>query len=378
MTNVKAAQQGEQTMSLSKSPSEPVRVGIVGLGRSGWGIHLKTFERRPGTFRAVAVADTDSVRANETAAAASGCDAYPGIEALLADPNVELVVVASPNKYHARHVIAALNAGKHVVCEKPFGLTVADVDAMISARDAAMAREGRPVLLAPFQNRRFEQSFEKVREVIGSGKLGRIVHIRMAYHSFGRRWDWQTLKRFGGGQLNNNCPHAVDQALEFLADFGVTSSNEIDVLADLRNALSSGDAEDHVRLTLRAPRHPDAPVIDIEFTAACAYPQDQWLVMGTSGGLRGTGKQLHYKWVDWSTLPPRPVDEKSTPDRSYNRETLPWQEETVELGDDFASGPDRFYDGLFAALRRGEPLLITPEIIRHRIAVLEKARGAAG
>lgn len=357
------------------SDSQPVRVGIVGLGRSGWGIHRNAFARRPDEYRVVAVADTDAARAEESARALS-CAAHPGIEALLL-ADIELVVVATPNVFHAGHVLAALRAGRHVVCEKPFGLTVADVDAMIAARNAATARAGRPVLLAPFQNRRFEPSFETVRAVLRSGKLGRIVHIRMAYHSFARRWDWQTLRRFGGGQLNNNCPHAVDQALELFADFGVTDAGDIEVFADLRNALSSGDAEDHVRLTLRAPGDPDAPTLDIEFTAACAYPQDRWLVMGTAGGLRGTDRRLEWRWVDWSALPARPPDEQPTPDRSYNSETLHWQEETMDLTDNFASGPDRFYNGLSAALRRGEPLEITPEAIRHRIAILEKARRAA-
>ena len=358
------------------SDHEPVAVGVVGLGRSGWGIHLKTLKERPEQFRVAAVADPDTGRGEE-ARAAFGCAAYPAIETLLADAGVELVVVATPNRFHAPHAVAALDAGKHVVCEKPFGLSVADVDAMIAARDKAAARVGRPVLLAPFQNRRFEWSFETVREVLRSGRLGGIVHVRMAYHGFGRRWDWQTLRSWGGGQLNNNGPHPLDQALEFFADFGVTSAADIDVFADLRNTLSSGDAEDHVRLTLRAPRHPDAPAIDIEFTAACPYPQDQWLVMATAGGLRGTGKQLSWKWVDWSAMPPRPADEKPTPDRSYNREELTWQEETAEIPADLTGGEARFYDGLYGALRRGEPLLVTPETVRHRIAVIEKARRAA-
>ncbi len=130
---------------------EPVRVGIVGLGRSGWGIHRNAFERNPDSYRVVAVADPDTARAAETAAAAaaSGCAAYPTIEALLTDPNVEMVVVASPNVHHAPHVIAALNAGRHVVCEKPFGLSVADVDAMIAARDAAASRARPPRLSGP-------------------------------------------------------------------------------------------------------------------------------------------------------------------------------------------------------------------------------------
>ena len=295
----------------------PVRVGVVGLGRSGYGIHLNAFRKHTDTFLPVAVADIDFDRA-QTTAGEFDCPAYASIDELLRNDQIELVVVASTNKFHAPNAITALQAGKHVVCEKPFGLTVADVDAMIAARDAATVKAGRPVLLSPFQNRRFEEPFQKVRQIINEGKLGQIIHIRMAYHGFSRRWDWQTIKGFGGGQLNNNGPHPIDQALLFLADQGVTDSADIDVVSDLRTTLSSGDAEDHVRLTLRAPRFPKAPSIDIEFFPTCAYPQDNWLVMGTSGGLRGSGNTLQYKWVDWSEETPRPVTPVSTPDRSYN------------------------------------------------------------
>lgn len=367
------------------SDTSPVRVGVLGLGRSGYGIHLNAFRSRPDTFAVAAAADVDTARARETAGEFS-CAAYSSVDELLADDSIELVIVASPNRFHAPHAIAALQAGKHVVCEKPFGLTVADVDAMTAARDEATQKAGRPVVLSPFQNRRFERAFQTVREVIAGGKLGQIVHIRMAYHQFARRWDWQTLQSFGGGQLNNNGPHPVDQALVFLADQGVTNPDDIEVWADLRNTLSSGDAEDHVRLTLRVPSRPDAPTIDIEFFAACAYPQDTWLVLGTGGGLKGTNSSLQYRWVDWNAAPPRPVSEIPTPDRSYNKETLAWHEETVPVGD-AGGGPgaapmtglaDQFYNGLFAALRAGEPLLITPEEVRRRIAILEKARLSAG
>lgn len=374
----------EQKTELNDAP--PVRVGIVGLGRSGYGIHWNAFKKRPD-FVVGAVADTDTARGTEVAKEI-GCTAYAGVDELLSDGSLELIVVASPNKFHGPHAVKALQAGKHVVCEKPFGLTVSDVDAMIAARDAATQKAGRPVILSPFQNRRFEQAFQMVRSVINSGKLGRIVHIRMASHAFSRRWDWQTLRSFGGGQLNNNGPHPIDQALVFLADLGVTDPDQIEVWADLRNTLSSGDAEDHVRLTLRVPSRPlDTPTIDIEFFATCAYPQEPWLVMGTTGGLKGNGKTLMVKTVDWGAMPPRPVTETSTPDRSYNREELNWHEETLTVGGEVGGGAgaapagglaEQFYDGLFASLRGGEPLLIAPEEVKARIAVIEKARQSAG
>lgn len=384
-TKIKITKTTNGADSEDRAETAPVRVGVVGLGRSGYGIHLNAFRKHTDTFLPVAVSDIDFDRA-QTTAAEFGCAAYASIDELLANDQVELVVVASTNKFHAPDTITALQAGKHVVCEKPFGLTVADVDAMIAARDAATAKAGHPVLLSPFQNRRFEEPFQMVRQIISEGKLGQIIHIRMAYHSFSRRWDWQTVKSFGGGQLHNNGPHPIDQALIFFADKGVMDSADIEVVSDLRNTLSSGDAEDHVRLTLRAPKFPKAPSIDIEFFATCAYPQDNWMVMGTSGGLRGSGNTLQYRWVDWSEEPPRPVTAKSTSDRSYNQEKLNWMEETIKMGENSGvpgaapiSGlAERFYANLYAALRTGEPLKVPPEEIRHRIAIIEKARQYAG
>ena len=371
--------------TLLENQITPIRVGVVGLGRSGYGIHLDAFKKRTD-FVVAAVADPDGERANQTAHEFS-CAAYAGIKELLAGSDtIELVVVASTNKYHAPHTVLALQAGKHTVCEKPFGLTVADVNVMLAARDAASDEAGRPVILSPFQNRRFEKPFQTVRGIISGGTLGQITHIRMANHAFSRRWDWQTLRSFGGGQLNNNGPHPIDQALVFYADLNITDPDLIEVWADLRRTLSSGDAEDHVRLTLRVPTRPDAPVIDIEFFATAAYGQEPWFVAGTQGGLKGDNKALTVKTVDWNKMPPRPVQEKSTPDRSYNREDLEWHEEIIPLnaqGGGAGAAPlgglaAQFYDGLYAAVRNNAPLVVTPEAVRSRIAIMEKARASSG
>lgn len=354
----------------TENQQQPIRVGVVGLGRSGYGIHLKAFKGLTDRFTVAAVADTNTERAQEVAAE-FGCDALPDIDALTARRDVELIVVSTTNNLHGPHSVKALNAGKHVVCEKPFGVTVAEVDAMMAAAKEA----GR--VLTPFQNRRYEPAFQKLREILKSGRLGRIVQIRMASHGFGRRWDWQTLEKYAGGQLNNNGPHSIDQALVLFDDFGVSDPDRLRVFSSLTNAMSSGDKEDHVRISMRAPGVPDAPVIDIEITAASPYPQDHWHVMGTAGGLRGSGSKLEWKWVDWESMPPRPVDERSTPDRSYNRETLIWQEDSCEVSADFATWANTFYGDVFATIRCGAEQVITPADIRKRIRLIEMVREAA-
>jgi scyllo-inositol 2-dehydrogenase (NADP+) len=342
--------------------TSPITVGISGFGRSGCDIHAKAISGMAEHFAVKAVFDPLEERRNNLP---DGARAHDSFEALIADPDVEMIIVASPNKWHASQTRAALEAGKHVLCEKPFGFTTGDVDGMIAAAKAANR------VLQPFHQRRYEQDFRKVLEICRSGLLGRITYIRTAWHAFSRRWDWQTLRAYGGGQLYNNAPHPLDHALEL---FG---PGEPEVWCDMRKSLASGDAEDEVQITLRGE---NAPTIQIELRSTAAFADDRWFVCGTAGGLRGNARELRWKWVDWSAMPERPVDERPTEDRKYNREDLVWKEETWSPGDATDAGggaapaqqPVReLYQGLWAAIREGKPQEITPESARRRVAVLE-------
>ena len=335
-----------------------MRVGIAGQGRSGWGIHARTIRELPEKFRVVAVADPLPVR-QEQARTELGSRAYAEFAELLGDDEVELVVVSSPNRLHAEYSQAALAAGKHVVCEKPFALTAAEADGTI----AAAKRAGKHVI--PFQNRRYEPSFAKLREIVGSGVLGDLLLVRLTAHSFGRRWDWQTLLEFGGGQLANNGPHALDQAMHFLGE------GEVQLFADLRNGLSSGDAEDHAKVTMKAQT---GPTVDVEVSTVAAMPQERWLIMGTSGGLTGGAGELRWRWVDWRAMPPRPVDRKPTPDRSYNREQLEWKEETWQAPKEGISDNRAFYEDLYRTIREGAPPAITAASARRYVEILGRCR----
>ena len=348
--------------------NSPIQVGIIGQGRSGWGIHASVIRSIPEMFQVAAVTDAIPERLSASATEL-GCRAAPDVASLVADPGVELVVVASFNHEHATHACQALAAGKHVLCEKPFGLTVKDVDAMT----AAAAKAGR--LIAPFQQRRYEKDFLKVREIIASGLLGEIVHIRICWHGFKRRWDWQTSRSRAGGALNNNGPHPIDHAMALFGE------SEPRVWAQAGHYLCSGDAEDHLKFILNGPGH---PTVEVELTDIWAYGQDRWTVCGTHGGLRGNEQRLEWKWVDFSRLPPRPLDLRPTPDRSYNGEKLEWQSaswepETATAGGGAGAAPPpeavlAFYGGLHAAIRHGAPLHVTPAEARRRVAVMEQIR----
>jgi len=351
---------------MSASDSSPVRVGIAGLGRSGWNIHAATLTLLPEKYSVVAVSDPDPKR-QEEAREKFGCRTYSAVEDLVADSNVELVAVATPSHLHVPHSILALKAGRHVVCEKPFALSVEQADEVIATAKQA----GR--IIAPFQNRRYDPILLKVREIINSGKLGRLLLFRLTAHNFMRRLDWQTLKRFGGGHLNNWGPHMIDIALQFWPD-----GKDPRVVCQMERALSAGDAEDHVKVILHGP---GAPLLELEFTYACAYPQSAWFVMGTHGGLSSDGKQVSWRWVDPASLSERQASEAPPPDRGYagnTIETLTYQEETWNVPSRQEHHPERlFYEDLYASVRSGAPLVVTPASVRRQIAVLDQCRKVA-
>jgi predicted dehydrogenase len=341
----------------ARNDHEPVRYGIVGLGRAGWDIHVRDLRPRADA-RIVAVADPLAER-REQAVAEFSCKAYPTLAKLLKQDDVEVVVIATPSVAHGRDAKKALAAGRHVVVEKPMAMSVAEADAMIAAADKADRK------LFVHQNYRFRPEFVHLKEVVESGILGRVYHVRQALLSFARRNDWQTLARNGGGVLNNTCPHFIDQILQLMGG-RVTS-----VMGDLQQIVSSGDVEDHVKAFMRADNGCTA---DMEVsTAQNVHPAPpKWVVCGTCGTLTSDGKQSTIRWFDPAQVQPLPVIDGPAPDRKYgNADKLPWQEKVVP-----AEGSDKttFYDNVFGVLRRGEQMRITPESVREVIRVMAMIR----
>lgn len=340
---------------------EPIRVGIAGLGRSGWAIHAHLLAPLTEKYQIVAVTDEDASRRAE-AIERFDCQAYLTFDELIADPAVELVVVSLPSFLHAPASIAALRANKHVVCEKPMAISMEEADAMVSAA-AASDR-----VCSVFQQRRYNPDFVKVREIIDSGLLGRIVQVRIAESKFTRRWDWQTLQKYGGGSLNNTGAHFLDQALQL---FGPATPT---VFCALDRTLTLGDADDHVKLVFTAP---DSPTIDIEISSCDAFPPPTWHVYGTQGGLQGTTRSLRWKWINLEEQEVRSLDLRPTPDRSYNSDKLTWHEDSWEFSGDINDAYRGYYHDLYATIRQDAPLVITPESVRRTMWLQEECHRLA-
>lgn len=189
-------------------------VGIVGLGLIG----NKRAEaiKATGLGRLVAAADSNALIAKEFAAR-QACRAVSDWQELVADPDVDAVIVAVPNTYLAPIALEAIQNGKHVLCEKPFGTTLAQAIAMHKAAQRA------GVLVKVGFNHRFHAAIIKAHQILSRGAIGDVLFIRSRYgHGgrFGMEKEWRfNHKISGGGELLDQGVHIIDLAAWFAGRF---------------------------------------------------------------------------------------------------------------------------------------------------------------
>ncbi len=186
----------------------PMRYAIVGCAAGIAVTHLQALANLPGA-QIVGMSDIDAVRGAARAATA-GCPFYTDHRTMLKEVQADIAVICTPHPFHAPIAIDCLQAGAHVLVEKPLAVEVAEADAMIAA---AAANER---ILAVNYQMRFRSAVEYVRAMIDSGELGSLVRVlcvepwyRTAayYRSAAWRGTW---KGEGGGVLLNQAPHTLD------------------------------------------------------------------------------------------------------------------------------------------------------------------------
>ena len=210
--------------------AEEIGVGIIGFGLAAKVFHAPFVSAVPG-LRLVAFVERKGDEAHK---------AYPAtrtvrtVEELLADAEIEVVVVATPNPTHYSLAKQALEAGKHVVIDKPFAGTSAEAAELI-----ALA-ETNGVLVAPFHNRRWDGDFLTVKKILADGSLGRLVTFEShfdRYRPIQREGTWKEAGDPANGLLMDLGPHLVDQAV---ALFGMPQT----ITASVRTDRDKTDIED--------------------------------------------------------------------------------------------------------------------------------------
>jgi predicted dehydrogenase len=224
-----------------------LRFGLIGCGDIGV-VRAAALER--STSRLAAVSDIDEAKADAIAQRA-GVPAHADWHALVERDDVDAVIIATPPALHMEMCLAALEAGKHVLCEKPLARTVEECRTMVDAADSA----GR--VLATGFNYRFYPSFARAREILESGRIGRLSHIRAyaGYSATGHNQPWvHDAAVVGGGALHDNGIHLIDTVRWFLGEVEDVTGRATD------HVWGWGRAEDNGFLLLRGPERRIATV----------------------------------------------------------------------------------------------------------------------
>ena len=241
------------------------RLAIIGLGGMGtW--HLNELE----TMTEPEVAGFWDIKENRREYAASrNVHVYASLEDLLADETVDMVLIATPNDLHKPLAIAAMEAGKHVISEKPITLNSSDLQEMIDASE----RTGK--FLCVHQNRRWDEDFLTVKKILEEGNLGQIYRLESRVHgAHGIPGDWRAQPQHGGGMILDWGVHLLDQALLFYPDAKLntvyaTVSNVTNTLVDDGFTADLGfDNGVHM-------------IIEVGTSNFISLPR--WMVLGTDG-----------------------------------------------------------------------------------------------
>ena len=189
-----------------------MRLGIVGCGLIG-----AKRAAALGQASLVACADTDAARAKALAAKVQACRAAARWQDVVLAPDVDAVVVATPHHLLPEITLAAIEAGKHVLVEKPAARTAQELEPVVAAA------ERRGTLVHVGFNHRYHRAFRKARQLVDEGVLGELMFLRARYGHGGRlgyEKEWRADARLsGGGELIDQGVHLVDLARWFLGDF---------------------------------------------------------------------------------------------------------------------------------------------------------------
>jgi scyllo-inositol 2-dehydrogenase (NADP+) len=334
-----------------------IRVGLVGFGASARTFHLPLLAALPDDFRVGAVLER---QARDAPALLPSATVHTALPDLVADPAIDLAVVCLPNELHRDVTVALLEAGKHVVVEKPLAITAAECDDMI----AAARRAGRHLFV--FHSRRLDGDVALVRAQLAAGTLGRLVRAEIRYDRWAnalRKKAWKEVGREGSTLLDDLGSHLLDQALTLFGPPRALGCR----LGVQRDGSQTVDA---YRISLEYP----GLWVDLESSMVVREGPFHWALHGTEGTLlkAGIDPQEAQLQQGLSPLDPRfGVEDEAQAAWLYPRDGAPRRVATPK-GDYLT-----FYRNVAAVLAGSAAPLFPAEDGRAVVRLLEACRESA-
>ena len=334
-----------------------LQVGLIGYGMAGRVFHAPVITAIPS----LKLTQVVQRHGTEARARYPWVEIVPTVEALLANPALDLVVVATPSASHFELARAALQAGKHVVVDKPFTLTANEAQQLLELGQ----RQQR--IISAFQNRRWDGDFLTVQQILRQGCLGRLVeyesHFDRFRNTFSAERAWREQAGPGSGILFDLGSHLLDQAHVL---FGLPQR----LTADIRSQRDPNQADDAFELIL----HYDGLKVTLKAGLLVREPGPRFALHGTEGSFVKYGLDPQEQALKQGRSPQEPGWGTES-ERAWG--TLNTQIGGLHVRGQVETLPGSYcayYENVYQAITGQAELMVTPEQARTTIRLIELAR----
>jgi predicted dehydrogenase len=334
-------------------------VGLIGFGLAGSGFHAPLIAAVP-ELRLASIVTANPERVERARRACPDARVLPDADALFAAADEhDLVVVASTNRFHVSHGLAALEAGLHVVVDKPVAASADD------ARRLAAAAAERGLVAAAFHNRRWDGDALTVRRLLSDGTLGELLRFESRFERWrpgvdAARWREGPAPEDAGGVLFDLGSHLIDQALWLLGP-------PARVYAEVKRARPGAQVDDDVFLAFESPR---GATVHLWMSQVTAQPGPRFRLLGSRAAYVKHGLDVQEAALRAGERPDASGFGREPRDR--------WgMLGTEDAAKPLETQPGRylaFYEGMVAAIREGAPPPVALADAIEGLEVIEAAR----
>ena len=334
---------------------KPINTALCSFGMSGWVFHAPFIAADPH-FKLYAVWERSKNLAEQKY---PGVKRYRTLEEMLADDEVELVIVNTPNVTHYEYAKKALLAGKHIVVEKPFTATAEEAKELIELAKKQNKK------LSVYQNRRYDSDYRTIKKVLEEKLLGDVVEAEFHFDRYSEVLSPKQHKEIpvhGTGTLYDLGSHLIDQALQL---FGMPDA----VFADIRIIRPVSKVDDYFDLLLYYPN----VRVRIKSSYLVKEPLPGYVLHGSKGSFIKAKTNVQEEALQAGNVPgtpgwgTEPGSERGLLHTEKDGKTI-----REYIGSERGNYAD-YYDGIYEAIRNDKPVPVSGEDALNVIKIIETA-----
>ncbi len=326
-----------------------IKTAVIGCGRTANELHGPVLEKHP-EFEVTAICDVNTEALDKYSQRFPEAKKYTDYHTMLNSDEYDFAIILTYSFTHTAIALDFLRAGKNVLITKPWAITTDEADSIIKT-----AEENNCIVM-PFIPCHDGADVVKLKEVIKEGKIGKVFRVYRAQMTFGKRSDWQTLKAYAGGYLNNWGPHIVEQAM-CLVDEPIKS-----VYAQKRQIINPGDADDMFCSTLLTE---SGVIVQVDHNIISDYLPN-WVVQGDKGTIYVKGNEMEIHEISYP----------ASDDPNVYRSVTHTEKTNITLEGKIFGDHYSIYTMISETLK-GKPYIVSLQYARHLTEIMQSIHESA-